>query len=200
MCSASYAKETLKILNLEEGRNEDNSLLRPVFDGTKAEAVEVRPIMQGFAPGTPLVKLRKGTMGGWNGQVDPSFDFGALLRQALKQEGHSLGLSMAEGGWTIGGTMTDLYLVTHAQGFVVVNYAYMGVTLDVTAPDGQTHRRTFKIMLAEHGWKAKMKYMEAALAQVILEGAQDILVELNRSDFHAPPLPGIEDLVSKVTA
>jgi hypothetical protein len=194
---------TIKELTLEEGRDDVNTLKAPVVDGANT-AVAVGTITATFDKGAKIV--RKGATGfmtrGPEYNLDKSLDLAALFGSALKAEATAMGFKAGPGGWTIDGTIKDVYVESKQIPYgATLFWGYMDV--DFRVAKGSEAPQTVSMRLHNYngGYNAGMGRKDeaaAALAHLLVEGAQEALARLNRAHFKAPPHPGVSALLDDV--
>jgi hypothetical protein len=194
---------TIKELALEEGRDDVNTLKAPVVDGANT-AVAVGTIAATFDKGAKIV--RKGATGfmtrGPEYNLDKSLDLAALFASALKAEATAMGFSTGAGGWTIDGTIKDLYVESKQIPYgATLFWGYMDV--DFRVAKGSEAPQTVSMRLHNYngGYNAGMGRKDeaaSALAHLLVEGAQEALARLNRAHFKAPPHPTVAALLDQV--
>lgn len=188
-------------LKLSEGYTEVNTLEGPVLEGSGVGPIAFSEFAETFDRGERMFRRRSGFMrGGLKAKLGPAVRPGALLASCLESEAERMGLPVGEGGWRIGGTITELYFdndlpSTWAMG-VLLFYGSLTVDLEINSPEGQVSSTTLRLHhYSVQGGMNALKSARDALATLLIEGAQEIVVHLNRAHFHAPPHA---DVASKV--
>ena len=201
--ATALAIGTIKELTLDEGRDYVNKISAPVVDGA-GTTVAVGTIASTFDKGAKIV--RKGATGfmtrGPEYNLDKTVDLGALFGSALKAEATAMGFASGSGGWTIDGTIKDVYLESKQIPYgATLFWGYMDV--DFRVSKGSEPPQTVSLRLHNYngGYNAGMGRKDeaaVALAHLIVEGAQEALARLNRVAFKAPPHPSIAALIDQV--
>jgi hypothetical protein len=194
---------TIKELTLEEGRDDVNTLKAPVVDGANT-AVAIGTIAATFDKGAKIV--RKGATGfmtrGPEYNLDKSLDLAALFGSALKSEATAMGFKAGAGGWSIDGTIKDVYVESKQIPYgATLFWGYMDVDFRVAQGGGAPQTVSMRLHNYNGGYNAGMGRKDeaaAALAHLLVEGAQEALARLNRAHFKAPPHPSVTSLLDDV--
>jgi hypothetical protein len=196
LAAPAGAVRILENFSLEAGRTDGNRIASPVWDAAGVEPVVVEKL--GWTPGTDYLVVRRLTMRVPQFTVGSGLDLGAQLSIALQTEGGALGLRMASpgtAGWTVSGTVEDLWLETRPVIYgPVLLYAYMDVAMTVRhgdEPPRQARYRFHNMYARFNGGFGLQDEMGEALAQFLVESGQELAARLNRDFFHAPPHPSI---------
>src|SRR6185503_2622323 len=134
--------------------------------------------------------------------LDPALDLGRLFAEALRAEGTKLGLTMMAPQearapqWTVDGTILGANVDIQHMGYgSLLFYTYLDLDVRVTkqGADPVTHRiRPARLFVMYNGGMGIGDEVQAALAKVVVMGAQQVLARLNREHFGAPALPALE--------
>jgi hypothetical protein len=194
---------TIKELALEEGRDEVNTLKAPVVDGANA-TVAVGTITATFDKGAKIV--RKGATGfmtrGPEYNLDKSLDLAALFGSALKSEATAMGFKSGTGGWTVDGTIKDLFVESKQIPYgATLFWGFMDVDFRVAKGGEAPQTVSMRLHNYNGGYNAGMGRKDeaaAALAHLLVEGAQEALARLNKSHFKAPPHASVAALLDEV--
>jgi hypothetical protein len=204
MTSQVEAKRVVTDLRLEDGKTIENTIPEPVLDGSKIKPLTILPFRQAFPSERGWERSEPRVASGLEGlligsapKVAPTLDFGALFSQALGQQAKALGLTLGDGGWTIGGTLEDLWVDTWSNGWNVVYYTGLVVNLDITAPDGARSSQTLRLFGVHMRFS---KTPGASVARLLLEGSQETLARLNTTLLKAPPLPAAGRMMAEIDA
>lgn len=189
---------TIKTVSLADGRTPENTIKMPVFDGSASPAVKVGAIASSFDRKAKIV--RRGTSGfftkGPEYNLDPGLDLAALLAESLRAEAASMGLSAGDGGVRLDGTLRDIYLESKQIPYgATLFYGYMDVELKLSG--SQTGAERFRVHHYTGSYNAGMgrrDEAEAALAQLLVNGAQELLARLGRRSLPLQPSAGVAAL------
>lgn len=194
---------TIKTLDLNVVDDTTIEITAPVWDGSKAGPVLVGTFESKFDR-----KVANKLAGGFRNamipsyDLDPSLDLGQVLAEALRAEGTKLGLSMMAPQeakapeWTIDGTIHGANVDIQHMGYgSLLFYSYLDVDVRVTKQGAEpvTHRiRPARLFVMYNGGMGMGDEVQAALAKIVMVGAQQILARLNREHFEAPALAAME--------
>ena len=193
-----HAIGTIKTVTLADGRTTENTLKAPLFDGRASPAVRVGAIASAFDRKAKIV--RRGTSGfftkGPEYNLDRSVDLGALLAESLRTEAVSMGLSAGEGGVRLDGTLHDIYLESKQIPYgATLFYGYMDVELKLSG--SQTGSERFRVHHYTGSYNAglgRRDEAEVALAQLLVNGAQELIARLGRRTLPLKALAGVAAL------
>jgi hypothetical protein len=195
---------TIKEVSLDDGRDDVTKIAAPVVDGS-ATAVTIGTFTGTFDRGAKVV--RRGATGfmtrGPEYNLDKSLDLAALFATALRDEAGAMGFkTAASDAWQVGGTIKDLYLESKQIPYgATLFYGYMSVDFTVAKGSGAPETVPMRLHVYNGGYNAGMgrkDEAEAALAHLLIEGAQDALARLNRLHFKAPAHSAVGGLVDQV--
>lgn len=191
---------TLDVTDVDDDRIE---ITAPVWDGSKTG-----PVMVGTFESKFDRKVAAKLAGGFRNammpsyDLDPSLDLGKIFAGTLRAEGTKLGLSMMSPEearapqWTIDGTIHGANVDIQHMGYgSLLFYTSLDMDVRVTPKGGQpvTHRvRPARLFVMYNGGMGMGDEVQAALAKIVLVGAQQTLARLNREHFKAPTLPALE--------
>lgn len=194
---------TIKTLDMSVVDDDRIEITAPVWDGAKAGAVLVGTFESKFdrnVAGKLASGFRNSMMPSYD--LAPTLDFGRIFAGTLRAEGTKLGLTMLapqearEPQWTIDGTIHGVNVDIQHMGYgSLLFYTYLDVDVRVTPKGGQpvTHRmRPARLFVMYNGGMGMGDEVQAALAKIVLVGAQQTLARLNREHFQAPVLPAME--------
>lgn len=194
---------TIKTLDLNDVDDDRIEITAPVWDGSKAGPVLVGTFESKFdrkVAGKLAGGFRNAMISSYD--LAPSLDLGQILADTLRTEGTKLGLSMMSPQearaprWTIDGTIHDVSVDIQDMGYgSLLFYTYLDVEVRATPDGGKpvTHRiRPARLFVMYNGGMGMGDEVQAALAKIVLVGAQQILARLNREDFQAPALSTME--------
>jgi len=192
---------TMKQVRLDQGRYPGNKIGAPLFktDG-------VAPLRIGFtaAYGSGKIKIMRslGNMftKGVSHDLLPSVDLAALLGEAARSEAAAMGFRVADSGkvWDVTGDLKEIYLESkRITGYgAMLSWGYMVLDLKVKAPGGAVQPRRWRFhsffgKLQSAGFSSKGD-AETALANLLVEGAQELVSRLNHDFLKAPALPDVD--------
>jgi hypothetical protein len=194
---------TIKTLDLKDVDDDRIEITSPVWDGSKAG-----PVLIGTFDSKFDRKVATKLGGGFRNAMVPSYDLaptldlGQVLAEALRAEGTRLGLTtMAQQEarapeWVIDGTINNANVDIQHMGYgSLLFYTSLDVDVRVTKQGAQpvTHRiQPARLFVMYNGGMGMGDEVQAALAKIVIVGAQQILARLNRDHFHAPALPAME--------
>jgi len=129
-------------------------------------------------------------------------DVGALFGEELGRQARELGLVTGSGGWKVTGIVEDLYLKNREVSFgPLLFFGHVDLALEVTSPAGEVTTVRYRMHPTtgrfNAGFGAKDENMEA-IAQVIIESAQDAIARLNRQFFRQPANGRAADKIADV--
>jgi HEAT repeat protein len=201
--ATALAIGTIKELSLADGRDDVNKVTAPLVDGSAA--VTVGAIASGFDRGAKIV--RKGATNfmtrGPEYNLDKGLDLGSLFATALREEAAAMGFkpSGAE-AWDVGGTIKDVYMESKQIPYgATLFYGYLDVEFALKKGGGAAETVRMRLHNYNGGYNAGMGRKDeagAALAHLLVEGAQEALARLNRTHFKAPPAAGVKTLLDQV--
>jgi HEAT repeats len=194
---------TITTLDLSEIDDDRIEITGPVWDGSQAGPVLVGTFESKFdrkVAGKLAGDFRNAMMPNYD--LDPSLNLGRIFAETLRAEGTKLGLSMMSPQearapqWTVDGTIHNVTVDIQHMGYgSLLFYTYLDLEMRVTPKDGQpvTHRiRPARLFVMYNGGMGMGDEVQAALAKIVLVGAQQSLARLNREHFKAPALPAME--------
>jgi hypothetical protein len=179
-------QKPLSPLDMSLGRTDDNFLSGPVLDGRDGERVSFESLdWQGG--GDALVRRRKNQ----KVRYTAGEKLGAHLADAMTSEARALGLETGDGGWRVGGSIDEIAMderrITYGPHMF---YSYMGVTLRIESPSGETASQRYRVheiyWRYNAGFGARDEALEA-LATFVVDSAQELVVRLNMDFFGNPP-------------
>ena len=195
---------TIKEVTLADGRDDVTTVSAPVVDGAST-AVTIGTITGTFDRDAKIV--RRGATGfmtrGPEYNLDKSLDLAKAFATALREEAAAMGFATAApDAWQVGGTITDLYLESKQIPYgATLFYGYMRVDLTVAKGSGAPTTVPMRLHVYNGGYNAGMGRKDeaaAALAHLLVEGAQDALARLNRLHFKAPAQASVAALLDQV--
>lgn len=199
------AQVTMNQVQLATGETDVNRL-PPVYDGSQMASLIVAAFTSSYDKKQLFVRRAGGNMftRGPEYRLNPSVDLGALLTESLTTQGKAMGLKLAaagQSGWQLSGAIRDVYLESRQIPYgATLFYGYLDTDIQVSAPGGAKHTARVRLHNYCSGYNAGMgrrDEAESCAAQLLIEGAQELLARLNRNHFKAPPQTAMG---SKVTA
>ncbi|HVE72855.1 MAG TPA: HEAT repeat domain-containing protein [Thermoanaerobaculia bacterium] len=194
---------TIKTLDLADVDDDRIEITAPVWDGSKAGPVLVGTFESKFdrqVAGKLAGGFRNAMISSYD--LAPTLDLGQIFADTLRAEGTKLGLTMMAPQearapqWTIDGTIHNATVDIQHMGYgSLLFYTYLDVEVRATPKDGQpvTHRvRPARLFVMYNAGMGMGDEVQAALAKIVLVGAQQTLARLNREHFKAPALPAME--------
>jgi hypothetical protein len=142
-------------------------------------------------------------------KLAPSVNLASLFQEALRSETAAMGLTVtdaspAPNGWRVSGTLHEIVeeIRPSGGGFgPLLFFGYVDVELVVAGSGGgeKTMRLQFYNMsqIYNAGYGVRDEAREA-LAQLLVESAQETIARLNRAVFHAPPHPSVAERVGQL--
>jgi hypothetical protein len=206
--AALFAIGTITEIKLAEGYNDDNRITAPVFDAATVAPIGIA-IKSGFDRSAKIV--RRGATGfftrGPEYNLDKRVDVAATFADALRAEGAALGFRMASGadaGWRIEATIKDVYLESKQIPYgATLFYGFLDLDAQVTGSDGRAERYPMRFHSYYGGYNAGMGRKDEAgeaLANLLVESAQEALARLNRRFFKAAPRADVEAKIGQLRA
>lgn len=202
LCASSAPARVLKKFELGSGRTDKNRISEPLYEAGALEPVAIEAFVSRLAPDHVVSRTLPGGVGIADFTLDPGLDLGRQLALALQEEGAAMGLRTAAAGaagWTVSGTLDDLLLQTRTGAYrPILFYSYMKVTLTVRRGEEAPSTAIYRLsnMYARFdgsglgaGYGVQDEVSEA-LANFLIDSAQEIVARLNREVFKAPALPG----------
>jgi hypothetical protein len=201
---------TLKQVRLEQGRYPDNRIAAPLFNTDKVAPLRIG-LTAGYGSGKIKVMRSLGNMftKGVSHELLPSIDLAALLGEAARSEAKAMGFRVADAAgevWDVSGTLQDVYLESkRITGYgAMISWGYMRLDLQIKAPGGAVQTRAWRL----HSFFGKMQSggfsskgdAETALANLLVEGAQELVTRLNHDFLKAPALPDIDKKLRAVAS
>lgn len=188
---------TIESIDLELGR-ENAIVAGPVW----TPAAEFRVEIGAFTHELDYSKLLVDDYGG-SGTRDHlrrGVDLGAVFAEELGRQARELGLTTGSGGWKVSGVVEDVYLKNREIPFgPLIFNGHVDVRFEVVSPAGESSnvRLRFRPTTARFnaGFGAKDENREA-LAQVLIESAQEALARLNQRFFRQPAHPRVADKIA----
>jgi hypothetical protein len=201
---------SIKAVRLQLGRQPYNTISAPLFKADGVAPLRFRFTADYAGKGKTKIMRGFGNMftKGPSYDLEPVVDLATLFQEAARDEAKAMGFSVAEASgaaWEVTGSVKDIYMESQQMtGYgAMLSWGYMLVDFDVKAPGGATEHRTWRF----HSFVGKMPggfsrkdEAEAALANLLVEGAQELTTRLNRELFKAPALAHVEQKLQDVVA
>jgi hypothetical protein len=206
VCGVSVsAIATIKQVKLLDGYDDANRITAAVFDAKSLPPVSIT-VKPAYDRNAKIVRRGATSMftRGPEYNLDKAVDLGAIFTDSLRAESAAMGFRTAPSseGWQVDGTLTDIYLeskqIPYGQ---TLFYGYMNVEFQIRSSAGATETRQMRLHDYFGGYNAgigRRDEAEAALAHLLVEGAQDAIARLNREFFKAPPAADLTALVARI--
>ncbi len=203
------AQATMRELDLADGYSTDNTITTVVFDPASAPALEIGTLEAGYDRGKKIV--RRGGGGffsrGPEYKLDEQIDLAAMLTESLRAEASAMGFLPPGAGaeqWHLGSVVTDIYMESR-QVMMGATLFYGFMTLELQVRNGAAEAQPVRFRLHNYygSYNAGMGRQDEAkqgLMRLLVEGAQEILSQLNRSHFHASPHSDLNDRLAALEA
>ena len=191
---------TIKTLDVNKIDDTAIEIAAPVWDGSQTGLVLAGTFESRFDR-----KVANKLGGGFRNamvasyDLDPNLDLGRLFAEAFRTEGMKLGLKMmspqeaAAPQWTIDGTIHGVHVDIQHMGYgSLLFYTDLDVEVRVTKQDAQpvVHRmQPARLFVMYNGGMGIGDEVQAALAKLLIVGAQQVLARVNREHLQAPALP-----------
>jgi len=196
-CAAVVSAGNLETLNLEAGRTDANRLATPVYE-TPERPVVFLPLAAKYDRQAEVVRRLSARVPRFTAT---GVDFAALLTSALQAEGSAMGLRVVApergaAGYTVEGSLNDVFLESKPVLLgPILFYGFLDVSLSVRDGEGPARPLRYRVsaMYARfNGGFGVKDEVEEVVAELLLDGAQEIVARLNREVFHAFPHPTIQ--------
>ena len=194
--STASAQATINELRLAEGETDINRLTGPVYDAADMAPLAIGAFTGAYDRKALFVRRGGGNMftRGPEYRLNQAIDVAALFGKSLEAQATAMGLRIAGGGdpgWRLSGTIRDIFLESRQVPYgATLFYGYMNVDVQLEGPGGAKHAATLRLHNYCGGYNAGMgrrDEAETCAAQLLIEGAQELLARLNRVHFHAAP-------------
>ena len=198
--SSANAQATIDQLRLAEGETDINRLTGPVYDAANMAPLAIGTVTGSYDKKQLFVRRGGGNMftRGPEYRLNQAVDVGLLFAESLKTQATAMGLRIAgdgTAGWRLSGAIRDVFLESRQVPYgATLFYGYMNVDVQLDGPEGAKQTATLRLHNYCGGYNAGMgrrDEAESCAAQLLIEGAQELLARLNRAYFHAAPHPSI---------
>ena len=186
---------TIKTVPLAEGRKEDNTLASAVIN--PSAPLELGTFVQEFPAGGPLHRKKTGGVIGGKSKTSPDLDLGSALAEALRGEAPRMGFELGPGGWKLGGVLKALYYDLRTNGWAMLYYGAISVDLEIVSPEGEVLHENLQLFNYDPEFA---KYPLAVVAEMLVEGSQEILARLNVRHFKFPADPSVAKMMGGISA
>lgn len=203
---AVSAISSIRAINLDDGYDDINRITAPVVDPATAPRVEFS-VTGAFDRSAKIV--RRGANGlftrGPEYNLDKAVDLAGHLSQALKSEAAAMGFRTGPGEdlWRVAATIRTIFLESRQVPYgATLFYGYLVADVQARLGGGAPVSSTLRIHDYVGKYNAGMgrrDEAEAALAHLLVEGAQDLISRLNRELFKAAAHPDIDRLAGVAT-
>lgn len=218
LAALAGADDTIRVVRLEKGVTDENTIATPIFAPGSAPDVSIGAFDATYDKTALLFRGTKhgpALGGGVKFSLDPKIDLAALFADALRAQGKAMGFRAAGGGagsgagagaanaWQITGTIKDIYSSTRRAsvwGGSMLFYSYIEVEARIAQGTAAPVVRTIKLHHYCEGNYFSAKRAEEPLARILIEGAQELLARLNRDFMKAAPDPSLMKKVSVLSA
>lgn len=194
---------TIKSLDLAATDDTNIEITSPVWDGSAAGVIYVRKFESTFDREVAQ-KLGGGFRNAMMPSYDlaPSLDLGEVFATALRAEGRKLGLHTGgpeepqRSQWLIDGSIHAANVDIQHMGYgSLLFYTFLDLEVRVSKEGASpvTHRiRPARLFVMYNAGMGMGDEVQAALAKILVVGAQQTLARLNREHFQAPVLQTME--------
>jgi hypothetical protein len=205
---AVYAIGTIKEVKIADGYNDDNRITGPVFEANAVPPLSVS-VKATFDRSAKIV--RRGATNfltrGPEYNLDKAVDLAGIFADAIRSEANALGFrvaSAAEDGWRVDGTIKDVYLESKQIPYgATLFYGYLELDVEVGSSKASARKYPMRFHSYSGGYNAGMGRKDEAaeaLAQLLVESAQESIARLNREFFKAAPRAEIEARLGQLRA
>ena len=205
---AVYAIDTIREVKLADGYSDDNRITTPVFDATAVPPLNIT-IRSTFDRSAKIV--RRGATGfftrGPEYNLDKAVDLAAIFQEALRAEAAPMGFrvsSSADDSWRVNGTIKDIYLESKQIPYgATLFYGYLDLDVDVSSPNSAGRKHPMRFHSYYGGYNAGLGRKDEAaeaLANLLVEAAQEAISRLNHEFFNARPRSEIEGRIGQLRA
>jgi hypothetical protein len=204
--AVASAIDTIKAVRLADGYNDTNRLTAPVVDPSRAPVLGIT-ITGAYDKNAKIVRRGATSMftRGPEYNLDKAVDLGAIFAEAVRSEAAAMGFTTAgaaDAAWSIDGTIKDVYLESKQIPYgATLFYGYLVLDARVRQGTGAPEPVQMRFHSYFGGYNAglgRRDEAESALANLLVESAQDLLSRLNRARFHAPPHAEIAALIGRI--
>lgn len=203
--SVVLSAATIKDIKLAGAYDDLNTLKTPVYDNAGRPGVVIE-LTAAYDRKAKFVRNTGRFMTkGPEYDLDRNLDLAVLLNESFKKEAATMGLAPVTGApWRVSGKLNQAYLESR-QVYMgpMLFWGFLEVDVQITSPTGQS---TTKRMRAHsytghfNGGFGRQDEAEESAAQLIVEGAQEMLALLNREFIKAPPAPDMKSRFERVRA
>jgi hypothetical protein len=207
---ALAAQSTMNQVRLAEGETDINRLTAPILDPAAMAPLGIGAFSSAYDKKLLFVRRGGGNMftRGPEYKLNATVDIAAIFAESLATQGRAMGLRMAgaggDAGWKLSGTIRDLYLESRQIPYgATLFYGYLDTQIQLTGPAGASHTATVRLHNFCGGYNAGMgrrDEAESCAAQLLIEGAQELLARLNRDYFKAAPQAAIAQQLAALNA
>jgi hypothetical protein len=207
-CVVVVCAAAIQEIKLADGYDPNNRIVTPLYE---SPGVSVELAVTGTVqPKTKFVRRTGGRLPATRGpeyDLDAKVNLGALLTEALRTEALAMGLNRAgssERQWRVSGTIKDIFLESRQIYMgATLFYGYLDLELAVTNPGGESRTVRMRVHNYSGGYNAgfgRRDEAESGAAHLLVEGAQEILAQLNREFFKVRPNAGMSDKLTGLQA
>ncbi len=201
LMAAPVTASTIAELKLAIGREAQNTIGTPVFEASGVGKLRLGAIESAYDKKAKLVSKAGSGFMTRGPQYDhgPNLDLAAVLTEALQSEAPAMGFRLTDAedyAWVVKGALKDIYMESRQVPYGATQFwGYLEVELTVQKAGGQPQTqklRAHKYYAAYNAGMGRKDEAAEGLAHLLLEGAQEIVAQLNRKYFKAPPHPDME--------
>lgn len=203
--SVVLSAASIKEIKLANGYDDNNTLKTPVFDNAGRPGVVIE-LTAGYDRKAKLVRNTGRFMTkGPEYDLDRNLDLAVVLNEAFKKEAAAMGLAPVTGApWRVSGTLKQGYLESR-QVYMgpMLFWGFLETDLQITSPTGEATTRRVRAHSYTgqfNGGFGRRDEAEESAARLFVEGAQQILAQLNREFFKAPPMPDMKARLDRLRA
>jgi hypothetical protein len=201
------AQSTIREIQLAEGLDEANRLAGPVYDAEGLQPMAEATLTASYDRRALLVRRGGGNIftRGPEYRLDPKVDMAVVLNDAINIQAAAMGFRTPRSGekaWRVGGTVRDVYLESRQVPYgATLFYGYLDVTLEVDDPDGAHATVPMRVHTYYGAYNAglgRRDEAQAAAANLLVHGAQEMIARLARQRMKPRPHPSIEDKLETI--
>lgn len=190
ICSTILSvSEEIKSIDFGDGRNFTNRIEAPTYSKGKSCPIFFS-IDQSLDQSAPVIRPFASQLEGVKLSTDLNIE--ELVLAAIAEEGESMGFFFVaedEALWKIHGVLKDFYLTCKKEKLGHRFVGFMDLELSLSGPNGLQEEKRYVFHVIERKQRLGSIRIEGeeAIAQVLIEGAQEILARLNTHHFQLQP-------------
>jgi hypothetical protein len=201
--TVALSAATIKEIKLADAYDEMNTLKTPVFDNAGRPGIVIE-LTAAYDRKAKIVRNTGRFMTkGPEYDLDKNLDLAVVLNEAFKKEAATMGLAPVTGApWRVSGKLTQAYLESR-QVYMgpMLFWGFLEADLLITSPTGQTTTRKMRAHSYSGQFNAgfgRQDEAQESLAELFLEGAQEMLALINRDFIKAPPAADMKSRLERV--